>query len=55
MFGQSWNIPLVGELSQSLDPPPQFGIPEEPISDAPIIRITVPAIRGLMQRTQSQD
>lgn len=33
-----------GEVWQPLEPPPQFGIPDEPIRDAPIIRMTVPRI-----------
>ena len=40
--GQSWKMPDVGRLMQSLDPPPQLGIPDEPISEAPIITMTVP-------------
>ena len=31
---------------QSFDPPPQFAIPELPMSDAPIITITVPVTMG---------
>jgi len=42
MVGQRWNIPVVGDVEQAFEPPPQFGTPEEPISDAPIMRITVP-------------
>jgi hypothetical protein len=43
--GQSSKIPEVGRLEQSLDPPPQLGMPESPMSDAPIIKITVPVVR----------
>ena len=42
VVGHSWKIPDVGRLWQSLEPPPQFGIPDEPMSEAPIITITVP-------------
>ena len=46
MVGQSWKMPDVGRPIQSLDPPPQFGMPDEPISDAPIMTITVPVTMG---------
>lgn len=42
MVGQSSKMPDVGRLEQSFEPPPQFGTPEAPIRDAPIIRMTVP-------------
>lgn len=40
--GHNWKGPDVGRLLQSFEPPPQLRIPEEPMSDAPIIRMTVP-------------
>lgn len=46
MSGQSWKKPDAGRLMQSLDPPPQFGIPEDPMREAPIIRMTVPVTMG---------
>lgn len=46
VVGQSWKMPEDGRLIQSLDPPPQLGIPDEPIREAPIITITVPVIRS---------
>lgn len=46
MLGQSWKNPLAGRLKQSFEPPPQFGIPDEPTREAPIIRITVPVTIG---------
>lgn len=39
-------MPDVGRLAQSFEPPPQLGIPDEPTSDAPIMRMTVPVTRG---------
>ena len=42
MVGQSSKIPDVGRLEQSLDPPPQLGIPEDPTREAPIMSMTVP-------------
>jgi hypothetical protein len=42
MLGQSAKNPVSGLSLQLFDPPPQFAIPDSPISDAPIIRITVP-------------
>ena len=42
IVGQSSKMPEVGRVLQSLDPPPQLGIPDEPISEAPIITMTVP-------------
>jgi len=47
MVGQSRNIPLVGKVSQEFEPPPQFGTPEDPMRDAPIIKITVPVQMGI--------
>lgn len=44
--GQSSKKPLEGLLMQSFEPPPQFAIPELPMRDAPIIRITVPVTIG---------
>lgn len=35
-------MPDVGRPAQSFEPPPQFGIPDDPMRDAPIMRITVP-------------
>lgn len=43
--GQSSKKPDAGRPKQSFEPPPQFGIPDDPISDAPIMRITVPVWR----------
>lgn len=31
---------------QSFEPPPQLGMPEDPTSDAPIMRMTVPVTSG---------
>lgn len=45
LLGQSWNSPVVGRPWQ-LEPPPQSGMPDEPTSDAPIMRITVPVTIG---------
>lgn len=45
-MGHSSKIPEVGLEEQSLDPPPQFGIPEAPTREAPIIRMTVPVTMG---------
>jgi hypothetical protein len=42
VVGQSWKIPLVGLLRQSLAPPAQFGAPDDPTREAPIRRMTVP-------------
>ena len=36
----------MGLDEQSFEPPPQLGTPEDPIRDAPIIRITVPVTIG---------
>ena len=44
--GQSRKNPVSGRLRQSLDPPPQLGIPEAPTREAPIIRMTVPVTIG---------
>lgn len=44
--GQSWKRPLVGRSMQLFEPPPQSAIPEEPIKEAPIRRITVPVTSG---------
>lgn len=41
MVGQSSNIPLVA-VAQPFEPPAQLGAPEDPISDAPIRRTTIP-------------
>ena len=46
IVGHSWKIPLSGRFLQSLLPPPQFAIPDSPISDAPIIKMTVPVTMG---------
>ena len=46
IVGQSWKMPEVGRLEQSFEPPPQFGIPDEPTSDAPIMTMTVPVTMG---------
>ena len=46
MSGQSWKKPDAGRSMQSLDPPPQLGMPEEPMRDAPIMRMTVPVTMG---------
>jgi len=42
VVGQSWKIPLVGKSWQPFEPPPQFGMPDEPTREAPIMRMTVP-------------
>ena len=42
MSGHNWKNPSVGRERQSLDPPAQFGPPDDPTSDAPIKRTTVP-------------
>lgn len=44
VVGQSAKIPEVGKFWQPLDPPPQFGAPDDPTSDAPIKRTMVPAM-----------
>jgi len=46
IVGHSWKMPLVGRLRQSFEPPPQFGMPDDPIKEAPIIKITVPVTIG---------
>lgn len=46
ILGQSWKKPDAGRPEQSFEPPPQFGIPDEPMRDAPIITITVPDVTG---------
>lgn len=46
MLGQSWKNPVAGRLRQSLAPPPQSGIPDAPMREAPIIRMTVPVTIG---------
>lgn len=63
MVGQSSKRPDVGRPAQSLDPPPQFGMPDDPINEAPIIRMTVPdnvqdilaTGRSIMQNTLACD
>ena len=42
VVGQSANMPLVGLVEQLLLPPPQLGMPEDPMREAPIISTTVP-------------
>ena len=42
IVGHSANRPLVGSLAQSFPPPPQLRIPDDPIKEAPIIKMTVP-------------
>ena len=42
VVGQSANIPVGLGSEQSLEPPAQFGAPEEPTNEAPIRRMTVP-------------
>ena len=42
MSGQSVKKLFGGALLQEPEPPPQFGIPEDPTRDAPIMTITVP-------------
>lgn len=42
VVGQSESGPLAGRAWQPFDPPPQLGMPDEPMSDAPIMTITVP-------------
>lgn len=44
MVGQSWKMPEVGKFWHPFEPPPQDGAPEDPTSDAPINRTTVPAV-----------
>ena len=44
VVGQSWKIPEVGKFWQPFEPPPQFGAPDDPTSDAPIKRTMVPFI-----------
>ncbi|CAG8769530.1 4626_t:CDS:1, partial [Acaulospora colombiana] len=46
IVGQSWKIPLVGRRWQSLAPPAQLSPPDSPMSDAPIITMTVPVTTG---------
>ena len=46
IVGQSANMPVSGLPAQSLDPPPQFLMPESPMRDAPIRRMTVPVTIG---------
>jgi hypothetical protein len=46
IVGHKANMPVSGLEAQSFDPPPQFGIPEDPMSDAPIKRMTVPVTIG---------
>lgn len=42
MSGQSRKKPELGLLEQAFEPPPQLGMPELPIREAPISNITVP-------------
>lgn len=42
ILGQSSKNPEVGRPEQSFDPPPQLGMPEEPMREAPIMTMTVP-------------
>lgn len=42
MVGHNSKIPLVGLVWQSLLPPPQLGIPDDPTRLAPINTTTVP-------------
>ena len=46
ILGQSSKNPLLGREAQSLEPPPQFGIPESPMREAPMRRTTVPVTMG---------
>lgn len=46
IVGQSWKIPVSGRLWQLFDPPPQFAIPELPMRDVPMSKMTVPVTRG---------
>jgi len=59
ILGQSAKNPFSGRSLQSLDPPPQFAIPESPMSDDPIMRITVPVTIGgnilLSARAEQKD
>lgn len=42
VVGQRESGPLVGRVWQPFDPPPQLGMPDEPMRDAPIMTMTVP-------------
>lgn len=42
MSGQRRKKPELGLLKQAFEPPPQLGMPELPIREAPISKITVP-------------
>ena len=46
VLGQSWKGPDDGRCMQLFDPPPQLAMPDEPVSDAPTITITVPVTMG---------
>ena len=45
-FGHSRKNPLLGLSIQPFDPPPQFAIPVLPMSEAPIMTMTVPVTKG---------
>jgi len=42
VVGHRESGPLAGRAWQPFDPPPQLGIPDEPMRDAPIMTMTVP-------------
>ena len=48
-------MPDVGRPAQSFEPPPQFGIPDDPMRDAPIRRMTVPIIFNVSGYLESQE
>jgi hypothetical protein len=55
MVGQSSKRPVAGEVLQSLEPPPQFGIPDAPMREAPIMSTTVPNITFALSSDGSDD
>jgi hypothetical protein len=46
MVGQRAKMPVGFGSEQELEPPAQLGAPEEPISEAPIKRMTIPVSKG---------
>ena len=55
IFGHNWKNPLSGRFIQSFEPPPQFGTPECPTSEAPIMRMTVPTFSQMSLRHRDDE
>jgi hypothetical protein len=53
MSGQSMKKPEAGRDAQSFEPPPQLRMPDEPMRDVPMRRITVPVTSGGKTRRSS--